>query len=75
MKLYLHDNTPAAVGEKHGERGPTHMGTIHDLDYEYQAEQWVIDLEKDDLAIVRIECPSLGCEWRRINNKFERFSI
>lgn len=64
MKLYLHDNKPAREGEKHGERGPTHCATIT-VDYEYQVEQWVIELEKDEPDVVRAECPDIGREWRR----------
>jgi hypothetical protein len=64
MKAYCHDNTPAKPGEKHGERGPTHCATIT-VDYEYQVEQWVIELEKYEPRVVRVECPELGREWRR----------
>ena len=64
MKLYLHDDKPAVEGEKHGERGPTHCATIT-VDYEYQVEQWVIELEKDEPGVVRAECPDLGREWLR----------
>lgn len=62
MKLHLHDNKPDEKG-KHGPRGPTHCADV-DVDYEYQAEQWVIELEEEK-NIVRIECPDLGREWRR----------
>jgi hypothetical protein len=64
VKAFLHDNEPAGPGEKHGERGPTHCGTIT-VDYEYQIEQWVIELEHDASYVVRIECPDLGREWKR----------
>lgn len=64
MRLYLHDNTPAGPGEPHGERGPTHCGSVS-VDYEYQAEMWVEEIEKDHPHVVRIECPDLGREWRR----------
>lgn len=63
IEFYLHDATEAAPGEKHGARGPTHAGTGR-VDYGYQVEQWVIDLQ-DDPYVVRIECPDLGREWRR----------
>jgi hypothetical protein len=58
MKVYFHDNTPAAPGEKHGSRGPTHCATAT-VDYEYQVEQHVIDAGNDLPYVVRIECPDL----------------
>jgi hypothetical protein len=64
VKLYLHDDKPAKEGEVHGERGPTHCATIT-VDYGYQVEQWVIELEKDEPDVVRAECPDIGREWRR----------
>lgn len=64
MKLYLHDNTPAAPGEKHGERGPTHCGSVT-FDYDYQAVEWIKDVGKDYPHVVRVECPDLGKEWLR----------
>lgn len=65
MKAFCHDDE-SAPGWKPGpgERGPTHCGTIT-VDYAYQVEQWVIDIEKDDPIVVRIECPDIGREWRR----------
>jgi hypothetical protein len=65
MILYLHDNDPAGPGEKHGPRGPTHCGTIRDVDYEYQAEQWALDIASDHPNVVRIESPQLPYEWHR----------
>ena len=64
LSVFLHDGTPAGPGEKHGPRGPTHCGTTR-VDYAYQVEQWVSDLEKDQPKVVRIECPDIGREWRR----------
>ena len=64
MKIFLHDNKPAQGDEPHGFRGPTHCGTTT-VDYEYQAEQLVIDVAEDYPHVVRIECPELGREWRR----------
>ena len=76
MILYLHDNTPAGPGEKHGSRGPTHCGTIRDVDYEYQVEEHVKMVEEDHDFVVRIECLELGCEWNRdANKKFVRGPI
>lgn len=64
MRAYLFDDTPAAPGEKHGERGPTHCATIT-VDYEYQVEMWVQEIEKDNPKVVRIECPTLLRAWKR----------
>lgn len=69
MKVYFHDNTPAAPGEKHGERGPTHCGTAA-VDYAYQVEQHVLCAAKDLPQVVRIECPELGLEWERKGDIF-----
>lgn len=63
IEFHMHNASEAAPGEKHGPRGPTHAGTGR-VDYAYQVEQWVIDLQ-DDLYVVRIECPALGREWCR----------
>jgi hypothetical protein len=71
MKAHLFDNTTAQPGEKHGPLGPTHYGTIT-VDYAYQVEQWVIDLEEAEPQVVRIECPDLGRKWLRNDlGKFE----
>lgn len=64
MKAYLYDDTPAAAGEKHGPLGPTHRGTLT-VDYEYQVEEWVVDLERSEPKVVCIECPDLCREWWR----------
>lgn len=64
MKVHLYDNTPAAPGEKHGERGPTHCADIT-VDYEYQVEMWVEEIEQYQTEVVRIECPTLRREWLR----------
>lgn len=69
MKVYFHDSTPAAPGEKHGERGPTHCITTT-VDYEYQVEQHVIEAAKDFPHVVRIECPDVGREWLREGSNF-----
>lgn len=64
MKIYFHDNTPAAPGEKHGARGPTHCATAT-VDFEYQVEQHVLDAPEDLPHVFRIECPDIGREWTR----------
>ncbi len=64
MNVYFHDNTPAKPGEKHGPDGPTHCGSI-EVDYEYQAEQWVIEVGRDNPKIVYARCPELRRAWRR----------
>ncbi len=64
MKIHLHDDAPAKPGEKHGERGPTHCADVT-VDFEYQAEMWVADIETDHPNVVRVECPALGREWKR----------
>lgn len=36
MRLFLHDATPAKPGERHGEDGPTHVGTeFGDCSHDY----------------------------------------
>ncbi len=74
MKLFLHDDTPAAPGEKHGPEGPTHAGTVR---FEYgHGEDLSLSDEIEQVAakspwIVRIVCPDLHeqdgarCEWAR----------
>lgn len=64
IKIHLFDNTPAKPGEKHGSLGPTHCGNIT-VDYEYQAEMWVQEIEKDYTHVVRVDVPDLGREWLR----------
>ena len=72
MRLHLHDNEPAKPGEKHGEDGPTHCGSVT-VDYEYQVEQWVIDVGNDHPDIMYARCPDLRRAWRRVagTKKFE----
>jgi hypothetical protein len=67
IELELHDDTPAGPDEKHGPGGPTHCGTAR-VDYEYQAEMWVQDVEMIPDVVVRIVAKSLGREWRRSSN-------
>lgn len=64
MKLHLHDSTPAGPGERHGPRGPTHCGDVN-VDYEYQAEMHVQEIEQNYPQVVRVECPTIGREWKR----------
>jgi predicted nucleotidyltransferase len=64
--LFLHDNTPAAPGESHGEDGPTHAGTVRSADeHVYQLEMRVQEIGGDYPDIVRIRCPELNREWKR----------
>ena len=82
MEIYFHDDSrlyddhmeshaydPVVFAPKHGHRGITHAATAQ-ADYAYQVEQWVIDAGKDMPSIVRIECPELGREWKRVGDKF-----
>lgn len=71
MAYYLHDNTPAASGEKHGARGPTHCGTYHgSFDYEYQVEMWLEETAADYPMVVRIETGDGGRGWIRQGQRF-----
>jgi hypothetical protein len=65
IEIELHDNTPAGPGEKHGP-GPTHCGTVR-VEYEYQAEMWVQDIETDYPHVVRVVAKdgSAQREWKR----------
>jgi hypothetical protein len=67
-KIELHDATPAKPGEKHGPGGPTHCGNIQ-VDYEYQLEQWLIDLVVDQPEVVKVKAPD-GRVWVRQNREF-----
>lgn len=69
MNIYLHDD-PNAPDWKPGPdpQGPTHMGTVC-VEYEYQAEEWVKDIEGGVPMCVRVHVPALGREWVRINGK------
>jgi hypothetical protein len=67
MKLELHDADTTAT--KHGSSGPTHAGSVT-VDYEYQAEEWVKEIEQDYPDIVRLVLDN-GREWRRVNGRFE----
>jgi len=44
------------------------MGTVC-VEYEYQAEEWVKDIEGGVPMCVRVHVPALGREWVRINGK------
>ena len=68
MKVHFHDNKPAAPGEKHGPDGPTHCGSVS-VDYEYQVEMWVDEVEKDQPLIFKVRCPDLLREWHRKDGK------
>lgn len=54
MMVHFFDNTPAEPGEDHGPLGPTHCGSVP-VDYEYQAEQWVMDVRDINSSVVRVE--------------------
>lgn len=60
MRVEFHD----------AEVGNTLAGAVN-VDYEYQAEQWVIDAATDAqvtaMGIVRIECPAIRRTWTREN--------
>ncbi len=64
IRLECHDNTPTGPGEKHGHEGPTHCRTVR-VDYEYQAEMWVQELQADYPEVVRIVSHELEREWKR----------
>lgn len=64
IELELHDDTPAGPGEKHGPAGPTHCGSVK-VDYEYQAEMWVQEIQADHPTVVRIVAKEIGREWKR----------
>jgi hypothetical protein len=75
--LHCFDNTPAEPGQKHGPLGPTHcldVGKQGTIEYEYQAEIWVQELETEAPDIVRIECPALNRTWVRTEGKFHEQS-
>lgn len=72
MKLELHDaNVSAPVRGKMS--SPTHAGTVA-VAYEYQAEQLVIDIEKDHPNIVRIILDNGRRQWSRIDGRFVELS-
>lgn len=48
--------------------GPAHSGTVT-VDYEYQVELWVEEVEKDHPHIVMAQCPDLGRTWKRHHDK------
>lgn len=64
IELELHDDIPAGPGEKHGPAGPTHAGSVR-VEFEYQVEVWLSDIEQDHKDIVRIVSKDLGREWKR----------
>lgn len=64
MKIYCYDNDPSEGELNKNQLSPTHYATIT-VDYEYQAEQWAIDIGEDYPSIVRIEVPDLNRQWNR----------
>jgi hypothetical protein len=84
MEIYFHDGSrllddnmesnkslynPVTFEPNHGHRGHTHAATVR-VDYESQVEMWVDEAQKEYPHIVRVECPDLGREWKRIDGKF-----
>jgi hypothetical protein len=84
MEIYLHDDSrlidekgapnrnlydPVTFAPNHGHRGHTHAGTVR-VDYEYQVEMWVSEIQSGHPYIMRIECPEIEREWKRIDGKF-----
>lgn len=67
VRLELHDaNVTDPV--KGRMSSPTHAGTAH-VDYEYQAEEMVREIERDYPFIVRCALEN-GREWQRIDGRF-----
>lgn len=64
IELELHDDTPAEPDGKHGPGGPTHCGSVK-VDYEYQAEMWVEEIQTCHPKVVRVVAKELGREWLR----------
>lgn len=67
MNLYLHDDQPdqpRRLDAPDEGQGPTHCATITDVDFDYQAEMWVADIEADHKHVVRVVTDT-GREWRR----------
>ena len=59
------DMTPKALS-------PTHCFSIGNggtIEYVYQAEEWVRQVEEDHREVVRVECPTLGRTWVRRDGK------
>lgn len=75
ITLELHDAKPAAPGEKHGPRGPTHCANAR-YDYEYQVEQLLIDLVADPdgtwPGVVRVIDRAGERAWKRDGDRFVR---
>ena len=73
--LHCYDDTPCKPEEvKPGALSPTHCFTIGkggSIEYAYQAEEWVHQVEEDYPGVVRVECLALGRTWIRRNGKME----
>lgn len=52
LRLELHDDRYSDPITSDRQRSPTHRGTV-EVDYDYQAEQWVIDGLTDYPAVVQ----------------------
>lgn len=50
-------------------KSPTHAGSIN-VDYEYQVEQWVLDVGEDMPVIVRIVVDDGRRVWQRDGKRF-----
>jgi hypothetical protein len=69
MILNLFDATPEDLDvTEHGPLGPAHAATVK-VDYEYQVEQWVIEIGHDSPDIVRAECEDLRRKWKRDSDR------
>jgi hypothetical protein len=63
--LNLFDATPEdSDTTDHGPLGPAHAARVK-VDYEFQVEQWVIEIGTDYPEIVRAECEDLKRKWKR----------
>jgi hypothetical protein len=69
MILNLFDATPEDSDiTDHGPLGPAHAARI-EVDYEYQVEQWVIEIGIDHPEIVRAECEDIKRKWTRDSDR------
>ncbi len=56
LNLFDDEPRPDIVGPvKHGPLGFNHRATIHDIDYMYQAEEWLEEVKGLDRSVVRAE--------------------
>jgi hypothetical protein len=65
MILNLFDATPEdSDTTDHGPLGKAHAARV-EVDYQYQVEQWVIEMGTDHPEIIRAECEDLRRKWTR----------